>query len=635
MSDCYLPVSDYGLIGDTRSAALVGRNGSIDWCCWPDFDSPAVFCRLLDSSRGGYFVVQPAAEFESSQSYIDGTNVLTTTFETGNGNIQVTDFMPVQPHEATTTNSNARLLLRAIVGLSGNVEVTVSFLPTFDYARSDTVIEALSGGALARADNKRLVLRCPVRFKQQSDGSLQTKILITPGDRVWLELVYQENCSSSIPDPPRTNPEESLEQTVAYWRAWSNRCSYRGLYEPLVKRSALALKLLTYGPTGALIAAPTTSVPEAPGGIRNWDYRYTWLRDSSLIIYALQLIGYDREATDFLEWLNRLNIAGRGRAQIMYSVRGEEELAETTLEHLAGYCDSRPVRLGNAAYRQEQHDIYGEVLDAAYLYYRRLDKPLPQRWWDEVCFLADRAAHLWRSKDHGIWEYRSGKKHFLYSKLLCWVAVDRAIKLGIYCDDKQRLAHWTNTRAEIRSCILTRGYNKNIGAFTQSLDGDELDATALMIPVVGFLPPTDPRIRSTVERIQERLTVNGLVYRYLADDGLPGSEASFAICSFWLVDNLALAGRVDDAYRLFEQLVSYASDLGLFSEEIDPQSGTLWGNYPQGFTHLAVIRSAFHLAKAQALGQESAPHDPADRTDEMEHTGHLPQAHESPDSQSS
>lgn len=627
-NDCYLPISYYGLIGDMRSVALVARNGSIDWCCWPDFDSPAVFCRLLDYSRGGYFAIHPTTNFDSTQSYVDGTNVLTTSFENANGKIKLLDFMPVQPHEARKENSNTRLLLRSISGLGGNVEMQVTFRPTFDYARSDTSIEVFAGGGLARAGDKTLVLRCPAQFKKQSDGSLQTKFRIAAGERVWLELFYQENSSSRIPEPPGNIPEEILDQTITFWREWSNRCSYRGPYEPLVQRSALALKLLTFGPTGAVIAAPTTSLPEAPGGIRNWDYRYTWLRDSALIIYSLQLIGYHREATDFLEWLNRLDIADRKHVQIMYSVRGEEELTETRLDHLEGYCHSKPIRLGNSAYRQEQHDIYGEVLDAAFLYHRRLNKPLPEKWWDEVCFLADQAARCWRKEDNGIWEYRTGKRHFLHSKLLCWVAVDRAIKLGIHCNDKQRLTRWIKTRAEIRRCILNRGYNENIGAFTQSLDDVELDATALLIPVVGFLPPTDARIRSTVERIQERLTVNGLVYRYLADDGLPGSEASFAICSFWLVDNLALAGRLDEASELFERLLNYASDLGLFSEEIDPQSGSLWGNYPQGFTHLALIRSAFHLAKAQALGEESAPHDPADRTLEMEHTGYLPKAHD-------
>ena len=629
-SDCYLPIRDYGLIGDTRSAALVARNGSIDWCCWPDFDSPAVFCRLLDNSRGGYFAIHPTTAFDSAQSYVDGTNVLTTSFENKNGKIELVDFMPVQPHDERTDDSNRRLLLRSILGLGGNVEVQVSFRPTFDYAEVDTSVEVFSGGGLARAGDKSLVLRCPARFRKQSDGSLQAKFSMSPGERIWLELLYEETSSVAIPEAPRTIPEEILDQTINYWREWSNRCTYRGPYEGLVQRSALALKLLTFGPSGAVVAAPTTSLPEAPGGIRNWDYRYTWLRDSALIIYALQLIGYDREAADFLDWLNRLNIADRGHVQIMYSVRGEEELAESRLDHLEGYCHSRPVRVGNSAYQQEQHDIYGEVLDAAFLYHRRLNKPLPQRWWDEICFLADEAARCWRDEDYGIWEFRGGKKHFLHSKLLCWVAVDRAIKLGINCNDKQRLTHWKNTRDEIRKCILSRGYNENIGAFTQSLNDVELDATALLIPVVGFLPPTDPRIRSTVDRIQERLTVNGLVYRYSADDGLPGSEASFAICSFWMVDNLALAGRVDEAYELFDRLVSYASDPGLFSEEIDPQSGALWGNYPQGFTHLALIRSAFHLAKAQALGEERASHDPSDRTREMENTGYLPKAHEPP-----
>lgn len=627
-SDCYLPIKDYGVIGDTRSAALVARNGSIDWCCWPDFDSPAMFCRLLDHYRGGYFAIHPTTDFAATQSYVDGTNVLTTSFETGNGKMKLTDFMPVQPLNERTDKSNTRLLLRSIVGLGGDVEVQVSFRPTFDYAKSETSLEVFSGGGLARAGDKALVLRCPAQFKKQIDGSLQTKFHISHGERIWLELLYEENSNATIPEAPRNVPEEILDQTIAYWREWSNRCSYRGPYEPLVQRSALALKLLTFGPTGALIAAPTTSLPEAAGGVRNWDYRYTWLRDSALIVYSLQLIGYDREAADFLEWLNRLNIADRGHVQIMYSVRGEEELAESRLEHLEGYCRSKPVRLGNSAYRQTQHDIYGEVLEAAFLYHRRLDKPLPQKWWDEVCFLADQAARYWRNEDHGIWEFRSKKRHFLHSKLLCWVALDRAIKLGIDCNDKRRLTRWTNTRADIRRCILERGYNEKIGAFTQSLDGVELDATALIIPVVGFLPPSDPRIRSTVERIQERLAANGLVYRYSTDDGLPGSEASFAICSFWLVDNLALAGRVDEAHHLFERLVSYASDLGLFSEEIDPQSGTLWGNYPQGFTHLALIRSAFHLAKAQVLGEESAAHDPADRTREMEYTGYLPKAHD-------
>lgn len=312
----------------------------------------------------------------------------------------------------------------------------------------------------------------------------------------------------------------------------------------------------------------------------------------------------------------------------MYSVRGEEDLSEHHLEHLDGYHNSQPVRIGNAAYQQQQYDIYGEVLDATFLYHQRVHKPLPERWWDEVSFLADEAAGCWTLPDNGIWEFRSGQKHFLYSKLLCWVALDRAIKLGIHANDKKRFARWLRNRDQIRKVILLEGYNQQIGAFTQLIGGNELDATALTIPLLGLLPATDERVKSTITRIKEELSANGLVYRYLADDGLPGSEATFGICSFWLVDNLALAGHIDEARDLFERLTAYAGDLHLFSEQIEPESGEFLGNYPQGFTHLALIRSAFHIAKAEAMGLESTSHDPADRTTEMEQSGLLPSATE-------
>jgi GH15 family glucan-1,4-alpha-glucosidase len=312
----------------------------------------------------------------------------------------------------------------------------------------------------------------------------------------------------------------------------------------------------------------------------------------------------------------------------MYSVRGEDDLTEENLKHLEGYHNSQPVRIGNAAHQQQQYDIYGEVLDATYLYHQRVHKMLPKRWWDEVRFLADEAARCWSLPDNGIWEFRAGQKHFLYSKLLCWVALDRAIKLGIHRDDKKRFAHWVRTRDQIREVILHEGYNQKIGAFTQLIGGNELDATALMIPLLGLLPATDERVKSTTAQIDQKLSANGLVYRYLTDDGLPGREATFGICSFWLVDNLALAGRIDQARDLFERLTRYAGDLHLFSEQIEPESGRFLGNYPQGFTHLALIRSAFHIAKAEAMGSESISHNPADRTTEMEQSGLLPRATE-------
>jgi GH15 family glucan-1,4-alpha-glucosidase len=627
----YPPIKDFGVIGDLHTAALVSKNGSIDWCCWPDFDSPAVFCKLLDTKLGGSFAINPLRNFVSSQSYIDGTNVLQTMFETDSGRIRLTDFMPVgrlaggyKEYPPVTRRSISRL----IEGLSGEVELTINFRPTFNYARSNTEIEPLArGGGVARAAGEIVVLYCPFALDAKGDGSLGCKVKISNGNRVWLHLSYGRQSTIDHDLTPATH-EMEFEQAIVYWREWLNTCTYKGDYSSFVRRSALVLKLLTFAPTGAIIAAPTTSLPETPGGVRNWDYRYTWLRDSSLIIYALQLIGYYYEASAFLDWLNGLQIAKHKRVQIMYSVRGEDDLPEHHLKHLEGYHNSQPVRIGNAAYQQQQYDIYGEVLDATFLYHERVHKLLPKRWWDEVRFLADEAARCWSLPDNGIWEFRAGQKHLLYSKLLCWVALDRAIKLGIHRYDKKRFAGWLQTRDQIREVILREGFNQKIGAFAQLIGGEELDATALMIPLLGLLPATDERVKSTTTRIKEKLSANGLVYRYLADDGLPGREATFGICSFWLVDNLALAGQIDEARDLFERLTGYAGDLHLFSEQIDPESGEFLGNYPQGFTHLALIRSAFHIAKAEAMGSESTSHDPADRTTEMEQSGLLSSATE-------
>jgi GH15 family glucan-1,4-alpha-glucosidase len=627
----YTPIKDFGLIGDLHTAALVSKSGSIDWCCWPDFDSPAVFCKLLDAKLGGSFAINPLKNFVSRQSYIEGTNLLQTSFETDSGRIRVTDFMPVgrlTGDYKEYPRVTRRAISRLIEGLSGEVEIEVNLRATFNFARSKTEIEPFAKGGIAHAGDEAVVLYCPFALNTTGDGSLHCKAKISEGDRVWLHLSYSSNSTVDLHGLTPAAYEIEFEQAIVHWRDWSSVCTYEGDYSAFVQRSALVLKLLTYAPTGAIIAAPTTSLPETPGGIRNWDYRYTWLRDSSLIVYALQLIGYYHEASAFLDWLNRLQIARHKRVQIMYSVRGEDDLTEQHLQHLEGYCNSQPVRIGNAAYRQQQYDIYGEVLDATFLYHERVHKMLPKRWWDEVRFLADEAARCWSLPDNGIWEFRTGQKHFLYSKLLCWVALDRAIKLGIHRSDKKRFAHWVRTRDQIREVILDDGYNQKAGAFTQVIGGNELDATALMIPLLGLLPATDERVKSTLTRIDDKLSANGLVYRYLTDDGLPGREATFGICSFWLVDNLALAGRIDQARDLFERLTRYAGDLHLFSEQIEPESGQFLGNYPQGFTHLALIRSAFHIAKAEAMGSESTSHDPADRTTEMEQSGLLPRATE-------
>jgi GH15 family glucan-1,4-alpha-glucosidase len=618
----YRPIRDYALIGDAHTAALVSSDGSLDWLCWPRFDSPAVFCRLLDRRKGGRFRVGPASRHAASErSYVEGTNVLATVFSTGGGRFRLTDLMPVErlnrAHEGEDIGSHYRVL-RLIEGLSGESEVEVSFRPTFDYARAETSFRRLDGGIVAGHGREALVLSCPSDFREDPSGGLSARFPVAAGSRVWVALTYRERDDPAACGLPEFDADAELEQTLDYWREWSGTCTYRGPYEALVRRSALALKLLTYEPTGALVAAPTTSLPEEFGGVRNWDYRYTWLRDSALIIYALQLAGYHEEATDFFGWLERLCIPCGNELQVMYRIDGGADLHERTLEHLEGYRGSRPVRVGNGAHGQKQLDIYGEVLDAAHLYHERGQRPVAPELWEVLRYMADQTVERWREPDKGIWEVRGGPRHFLHSKLLCWVALDRAVRLAARGGLEGDARLWAEAREEIRAAILKEGYDERVGAFTQAFGSQALDASALVIPQVGFLPATDPRVVSTVERIRERLTSRGLVHRYLNEDGLPGGEATFALCSFWMVDCLAQAGRVEEARELFERVASYANGLGLFAEEIDPASGELLGNYPQGFTHLGLVRSALHIAKAEALGPEEHAENQAERADRME-----------------
>ncbi|HEV2705816.1 MAG TPA: glycoside hydrolase family 15 protein [Pyrinomonadaceae bacterium] len=622
----YRPIGDYALIGDAHTAALVARDGSIDWCCWPRFDSPAVFCRLLDARQGGWFRVGPAAAHTATRSYIQTTNVLTTTFETDEGKFRLTDFMPVTRLTDSHRGEDIApgyMILRLVEGLAGTGDVEVSFRPTFNYALAETLLTPHEHGALAHAGREGLGLSCPVRLQADDSGALTGRLTVRPHERIWISLTYYPDTGRQEITVAPASYDAELERTLGYWREWWHTCRYDGQYTELVRRSALTLKLLTFEPTGALVAAATTSLPEQIGGVRNWDYRYTWLRDSSLILYALQLLGYTEEATDFFEWLDSLCITCRGKLQIMYTIDGRSEIPEHTLEHLEGYRRSRPVRIGNAAFEQKQLDIYGEVLDAVHLYHTRTNSAVRQEWWDEVKFMAEQTVERWREPDYGIWEVRGGARQFLYSKLMCWVALDRAVKLAEHAHAEAEVRRWSRAREEIRRAILTEGYNKEVGAFTQAFGEPHLDASALVIPLSGFLPASDPRVLSTVERVQERLTSNGLVYRYLTDDGLPGGEATFALCSFWLVDNLAMQGRAEEARALFEKIVGYANDLGLLAEEIDPVSGELLGNYPQGFSHLALIRSALNISKCEAAGSETQAATSAERAEETERTVQL------------
>lgn len=599
----YRPIEDYALIGDAHTAALVSRTGSIDWCCWPNFDSPAVFCRLLDAAKGGFFQVRPVDEFDVSREYLRTTNILATTFATKNGRIRLTDFMPVQPLRQDHCGEDIAScyhIIRLIEGLSGEVEVEIEFNPTFDYARASTSFEPRDGGVIATAGKEAVAVYCSEAV-DCPDSHTRKRLVVREGDRRWLTASYYSDTARQKIVLPSIDANEALDTTTEYWRKWWEACDYDGPYSELVRRSALVLKLLTFEPTGALIAAPTTSLPETIGGVRNWDYRFAWLRDSALIIYALQLLGHSDEATDFFNWLDGLGIAERDEPHIMYRIDGSSDLEEQILDHLSGYRDSRPVRIGNAAFKQKQLDVYGHVLDAALLYHERMAAPLPQNWWNEIYFMADETVKNWREPDNGIWEFRSGKRHFLYSKLMCWVALDRAIRLAIGSRFPGIPQKWIVTRDEIREAILGEGFDAELGAFTQAFGEKHLDASALVLPLCGFLPATDERVLSTVERIQERLTSKGLVYRYLSEDGLPGHEGTFALCSFWLVDNLALQGRIDEARELFENIVSYANDLGLLAEEINPTTRELLGNFPQGFTHLGLIRAALHIANAEKL----------------------------------
>ncbi|GAB3555136.1 glycoside hydrolase family 15 protein [Noviherbaspirillum agri] len=593
------PIADYAIIGDTRTAALIASNGSLDWCCFPHFDSPAVFCKLLDVEKGGEFRIEPIGDYTSARAYLDRTNVLCTTFSCTGGQCRLTDFMTIAAEEAPDKRDANSKLVRRIEGVTGECAIEVVFRPTFDFARDAARIELIGNHAIASGAGTTLVLHSTVPLQYDRAGTVHGRFVIKAGQHVDFCLVNNPQDDSIGNQYPQF--DYMLEQTISFWHAWSSRCTYEGPYRDLVLRSALVLKLLTFSPNGAVVAAPTTSLPEEIGGVRNWDYRYTWIRDSSLILDALMSIGFHEEALHFFDWIESLGLKRKGHLQIMYGIDGRTDLHEEILPDLAGYRQSRPVRIGNAAAQQKQLDIYGELLEAVAVCYQSMRMTPPDsETWAIYRYVANQAVEHWQEPDEGIWEVRGAQLHFLYSKLMCWVAVDRAILLADKYHLPADLERWRQTREDIRSAILARGYDEELGAFTQAFGVKALDASALTIPLVGFLPASDARVQSTIRQIQAQLSANGLVYRYLNEDGLPGGEATFALCSFWLVDNLVMVGQVNEARKLFERIASYSNDLGLFAEEIEPVSRELLGNYPQGFTHLALIRSAVRLANAEA-----------------------------------
>jgi GH15 family glucan-1,4-alpha-glucosidase len=582
-------IEDYGLIGDLQTAALVSRDGRIDWLCVPRFDSAAVFAGLLGGPENGHWTIQPAGEFRTPRRrYSDDTLVLETDLETPTGAVRLIDFMP--PRETTPD------VVRIVEGVRGRVEMQFELALRFDYGSVVPWVRNLDGVLVGIAGPDAVSLRTPVTLEGR-DLRTYAQFAVSAGERVPFVLTWFPSNESL---PPAVDAERALADTMSYWEDWASRCTHDGEWHDEMHRSLLTLKALTFAPTGGIVAAVTTSLPEALGGVRNWDYRFCWLRDATLTLLALLSVGYVDEARSWRDWLLRA-IAGSPEAlQIMYGVAGERRLTELELPWLAGYEHSKPVRIGNAASGQRQLDVYGEVADA--LYRARVEGlEGSEHAWALLRKLVEWLESGWREPDEGIWEVRGPPRHFTHSKVMAWVAFDRAVKLTETFDRRGPVDRWRQLREEVRTEVLRNGYDADRRAFVQSFDSDRLDASLLIIPLVGFLPATDPRVVGTTEAIRRELLRDGFVERYRADgenvevDGLPPGEGVFLPCSFWLAHVLALQGRRDEARELFERLLSLRNDLGLISEEYDPERKRLVGNFPQAFTHLTLVDTALTL----------------------------------------
>ncbi len=597
----YKPISDYGLIGNLETCALVGSDGSIDWCCFPHLESPSVFAAILDDRIGGWFQIAPACDFNSGSAYIPDTNVLEITFTTGDGVSTLTDFMPVKDPFRQRDPSH-QTIIRRIRGLSGRVPMTLDFQPRFDYARALPLVEEAPGGVTARWGDREVYLQAPFVLAPSARGARGT-VTIEAGDSLWVVLQYGHRITRYP-----AHCEAFLEKTLAYWRTWSHSCDesecvFGGPQHEHVVRSELALKLLTHHDSGAIAAAATTSLPESLGGVRNWDYRFAWIRDASFTAQALHSLGHTDEAMDYFQWVKGIRPRGKGEGQplefqIMYGLHGELKLEEMELAHLDGYRGSRPVRIGNDAHRQRQMDIYGELLLAFYET-SRYGKKIRRDDWTFIEGVAAEVMTNWDARDSGIWEVRGGPQHFTYSKLMCWVALDRAVKMARNTGFEAPVRQWAETRDRIKTAILERGFDDRTGTFVQSFNGDSLDATGLLIPKMGLLPFRDRRVQGTIKATMERLMSHGMVYRYEGDDGLPGQEGAFLLCTFWLVNALTLSGRLEEAEELFLSVIGRIGRLGLLSEQIAPGSGEYLGNYPQAFSHIGLINSALYLGRAK------------------------------------
>ncbi len=603
----YLPIADYGLVGDLRSVALVGKNGSIDWCCLPRFDSPSIFAGILDDRIGGWWKLAPVGDGDSKQMYLPDTNVLITRFFTEDGMAEVTDFMPIGREAGGPTEQSARQVVRIAKSVRGAVRFRMECRPAFDYARRPHRIHLSSDGrsAIFESQLQQFVLKGSLPMRQE-DQATSVAFELHSGEEVAFVMRHRAGEADATLTEEALDGAELLKETVRYWRDWSGRSRYHGRWRETVMRSALILKLMTYLPTGAIVAAPTTSLPEEIGNVRNWDYRYTWVRDAAFTVYSLIRLGYTEEAGAFANFMQQRAAEAEpenGPLNVMYGIDGRHHLAEETLDHLDGYRGSRPVRIGNAAVGHLQLDIYGELMDSIYLY-DKYGTPLSYDMWKEVSGMLDWLAGNWDQPDQSIWEVRGGRKPFTYSKLQCWVALDRGVRLARKRSFPTEGDEWRRQRNRIYHEIMAKGWNQELGSFVQYFGADTTDASLLMMPLMLFISQQDPRMLGTIERIRKELASDSLVRRYCPDkgasDGLPGSEGFFTVCSFWLVEAMARAGQLEEAQLLFEKLLSYSNHLSLFSEEIGCR-GEMLGNYPQGLTHLGLISAAFKLD--QLLGE--------------------------------
>ncbi|MFI7095573.1 glycoside hydrolase family 15 protein [Streptomyces lydicus] len=583
-------IEDYALIGDLQTAALVGRDGSIDWLCLPRFDSPACFAALLGGRDNGHWSLSPRSpEARAERSYRGDSLILDTVWETPTGRVRVTDFMPQR--------DRAPDVVRIVEGLDGSVEMRGVLRLRFDYGRVVPWVRAVEGARVAVAGPDSVWLRTPSHGTTYGkDFSTRSDFTVAAGERTAFVLTWHP---SHEPRPELIDPFDALADTLEDWRTWSARCRYDGPHRAAVIRSLITLKALIYAPTGGIVAAPTTSLPEEVGGVRNWDYRYCWLRDASLTLDALLAAGYLEEAGAWRDWLLRAVAGAPEDLQIMYGLAGERRLPEAELPWLAGYSGSTPVRIGNAAVEQRQLDVYGEVIDSFHIA-RAAGLPAEPHAWSIQRTVVDYLATTWRDPDEGLWEIRGPRRHFVHSKVMAWVAADRAVR-ALEANPKLSgdIDRWRAMRDEVHREVCERGYDPERGTFTQFYGSTELDAATLLIPRVGFLPGDDPRVVGTIDAVRRELTHDGLVRRYSSGDvpvdGLPGSEGTFLACSFWLVDALQLSGRRQEAVQLFERLLELRNDVGLLSEEYDPVAGRQLGNFPQAFSHIGLVGTAFGL----------------------------------------